>query len=65
MYIQGNSANDLDVIMHELGHTQGLSHSGKGWDEVRGGRAGGAHGCVMECVLCWEHGGYWDGTSSG
>ncbi len=35
VYIQGNSANDLDVIMHELGHTQGLSHSGKGWDEVR------------------------------
>ncbi len=35
VYIQGNSALDLDVIMHELGHTQGLSHSGKGWDEVR------------------------------
>jgi len=33
VYIKGTSASDIDVIMHELGHTQGLSHSGRGLDE--------------------------------
>ncbi len=50
VYIQGNSANDLDVIMHELGHTQGLSHSGKGWDEVRGERVGWGQRAREACL---------------
>ena len=35
VYIKGGYANDLLVHMHELGHTQGLSHAGRGLDEVR------------------------------
>ncbi|KAG2426055.1 hypothetical protein HXX76_013245 [Chlamydomonas incerta] len=33
VYIKGGYANDLLVHMHELGHTQGLSHAGRGLDE--------------------------------
>ena len=34
VYIKGAYAKSLTVNMHELGHTQGLSHAGRGYDEV-------------------------------
>ncbi|GIL99793.1 hypothetical protein Vretimale_4769, partial [Volvox reticuliferus] len=33
VYIKGAYALSLTVNMHELGHTQGLSHAGQGYDE--------------------------------
>ncbi|GIL41982.1 hypothetical protein Vafri_48 [Volvox africanus] len=33
VYIKGAYALSLTVNMHELGHTQGLSHAGRGYDE--------------------------------
>ena len=32
-YIKGTVATDITILFHELGHTQGLSHSGFGRDE--------------------------------
>ncbi|KAG2495772.1 hypothetical protein HYH03_006017 [Edaphochlamys debaryana] len=49
VYIKGGYASTLTIQMHELGHTQGLSHAGRGLDEYgdRGdvlGSTGGADG---------------------
>ena len=40
VYVKGAYATNLIIHMHELGHTQGLSHAARGSDEV-GGVAGG------------------------
>lgn len=32
-YIKGSYATDFGVLFHELGHTAGLSHAGRGFDE--------------------------------
>ena len=53
IHIQKNFSNDVDVIMHELGHMMGIPHIGKPGTVMHAERIGMEHdSAVCQHICC-------------